>query len=42
MVNQLAMIMVNAISQQDYVFVILVLKDLNVKVSLIEITYVLV
>ena len=34
--------MVNAISQQDYVFVILVLKDLNVKVSLIEITYVLV
>ena len=33
--NQLVMVMVNAISQQDLVFVILVLKELNVKVSLI-------
>ena len=34
--NQLVMVMVNAISQQDLVFVILVLKELNVKVSLIK------
>ena len=36
MVNQLVTVMVDVILQQDLVFVILVLKELNVKVSLIE------
>ena len=36
MVNQLVTVTVNVILQQDLVFVILALKELNVKVSLIE------
>ena len=35
MVDQLVMVMVNVILQQELVFVILALKELNVKVSLI-------
>ena len=36
MVKQFVMVMVNVILQQDLVFVLLALKDLNVKVSLIK------
>ena len=36
MVKQFVMVMVNVILLQDLVFVILDLKELNVKVSLIE------
>ena len=35
MLKDFVMVMVNVILQQDYVFVILALKELNVKVSLI-------
>ena len=35
MVDQLVMVMLNVILQQELVFVILALKELNVKVSLI-------
>ena len=36
MVDQLVMVTADVILQQDHVFVFLVLKELNVKVSLIE------